>query len=89
MQRKEISFCTSDIVDAAQYALDRVEQWSKNPGDVEWESTRFKYLNRAEILIELLEVKLCGSTGGYDKGQEYEDRKNLLVRFNWVMNHTI
>lgn len=41
------------------------------------------YQNRAESLIELLEVFDCGSLGGFDDGQEEQD---LFGRFIWLLN---
>lgn len=41
------------------------------------------YLNKAEALIEILEVNDCGSVGGFDLNQE--DR-GLFPRFLWLVD---
>jgi len=75
------------ILGAIADALDAFDQWTKpitkgegiNVGYVHF---AFGYMHRAEALIELLEIQDCGSTGGYDKGQE--DNYTLQDRLNWL-----
>jgi len=46
-----------------------------------------KYANKAESLIELLEVYDCGSVGGYDEGQhELMPHASLHQRYSWLYN---
>lgn len=51
-------------------------------------STEFaiRYLCQAEILIDLLEVDDCGSTGGFDveRGQNKDKMRTLGDRFEWL-----
>ena len=51
----------------------------KTPGDSE---NVTKYLHKAEALIEFLEIRDCGSFGGFDKGQPYP--RNLFSRWDWL-----
>ena len=74
-------------------------QWGQRPVlKSEYHDNANKYLNRAETLIELLEVNDCGSVGGFDKNQQgvigvqkngepkYADPywSTLFGRFEWV-----
>lgn len=60
--------------------LETRDQWKESES---W-SNVLQYHNQAEALIELLEVSDCGSSGGFDKGQTEDHRRNLWARFNWL-----
>lgn len=70
------------ILDTAFEELQMTEQWlrARNP---EWASSYVQHINRAEALIELVEVFDCGSVGGFGKGQP-QQRQNLFERWLWL-----
>jgi hypothetical protein len=72
------------IIEEAQEYLDLKQQWLEHTDNTEWLSNAIEYGHRAEAIIELLEVHLCGSTGGFDKGQEEKDRGTLTKRLAWI-----
>lgn len=47
-------------------------------------NTAAKYGHQLEGLVELAEIKLCGSVGGFDKGQL---SSNLMERAAWIIKN--
>lgn len=68
--------------------LDAVYQWgaqiNKKAVNVDYSSTAFQYMHRAEALIALLEVYDCGSFGGFDDGEK--GLYSLEERFKFLKN---
>ncbi len=64
-------------------SLKRSAQWMKMKP--EWLDRSSKYLIKAESLIEILEVKDCGSIGGFDQANQLPGRRegsyDLCERF--------
>jgi len=67
-----------------------IDQWA---GDRDY-SRAHEYAARAEALIELVEVQVCGSIGGFDSGQQtYQPPANrythvsdrLWNRYSWLI----
>lgn len=74
---------TNDTIkEELEESLELVEQWKNDP------SNYFKYFNKTEMLVELLEVDNCGSIGGFDKGQKIPHGtpyERLKQRAHWVL----
>jgi hypothetical protein len=82
MKRKEPT--RIQILQEIFECFQQVTQWM--PGtttDADYSNGVTKYLFKAEALIEILEVTDCGSTGGFDKGQESQ---GLVERFLWLLD---
>lgn len=81
----------NNILDRAHGCLNRVNQWARMSSF----DAAAKYYNQAESLIELVEIDVCGSVGGFDKGQENYSVASqidniddaLYSRYHWLMNH--
>jgi hypothetical protein len=62
------------ILDAIEVELRMVYQWSVQFAEkrinVGFSSNVLQYMQKAEALIELLEVHDCGSVGGFDEGNK-------------------
>lgn len=74
------------LIKRARGHLDQVDQWRgcRDPANVDWVHRAAHYASKAESIIEFLEIQLCGSVGGFDKGQEPKDRDTLKLRLDWV-----
>lgn len=68
------------ILEAIEGEIQMVDQWRCSE-NLDLASTHYQ---RAEALIELLEVHNCGSTGGFDKGQQDSGSRSLQARFEWL-----
>jgi len=67
MSKKKIkNIPISDILDAVVKHFRMVDQWAAFKDYARTHS----YSERAEALIEMVEVQVCGSFGGFDSGQE-------------------
>ena len=81
VEELESSFSPADILTQIESNLDAVDQWA---GHLD---RQLHYQTRAEVLIEMLEVKNCGSIGGFDKGQKTphgNPTAKLEQRFRWL-----
>ena len=82
------------IIMEAGSELASMVQWSKH---VDWLHHRLEYYYTSKYLIEMAETMVCGSIGGYDKGQHEnsgamwgEDLYDaLFARWLWLFNHYV
>lgn len=76
----------SVIADRAQSYLDNVAAWrrSHDPADHDFLENALADAHKAEALIALLEVGLCGHAGGHAPGQGLQDRATKQERLRWV-----
>lgn len=74
------TFERQTILKAALFNLEQVKQWA----DMGLYGNAAKYSAKAEACIELLEVADCGSTGGFDVGQDREKNWTLEMRYRWL-----
>jgi hypothetical protein len=82
------------IIMEAGYALGSVIQESEF---LEWSGRRHESIIEAKVLIELAEVMVCGSVGGYDKGQQPNGGEpwmahkydKLFARWYWLFKHYV
>lgn len=74
------------IIKRAREHLRMIDQWRncRDPADVDWLNRASQHAAEAKALIEFLEIELCGSVGGFDRGQENKDRSTLKLRLDWV-----
>lgn len=74
----------STILKMIESELQSIAQWA---GMAIWENAA-KYAARAEVLIELLEIDDCGSTGGFDtqRNQGRRGFHTLYSRYEWLKN---
>lgn len=68
------------LLGTIEFQLEMVDQWSRRQA---W-NWAAHYHARAEMLIELLEVSDCGSSGGFADGQLDRNRRDLHDRFEWL-----
>jgi hypothetical protein len=82
MKRKEPT--RLEILQEIFEHFQQVTQWMPCVStDADYSNGVTKYLFKAEALVEMLEVTDCGSTGGFDAGQECH---GLYARFIWLVN---
>ena len=72
------------ILKNIEHHLKLIDQWVQ--GAITNYGHAQKYQNKAEALIELLEVHDCGQVGGFDRGQPHSHELNLMDRYNWLKN---
>lgn len=79
LYRKGTALRYQAILEQIESELAQVDEWR----DMDDYGRAAQYFNKAEALIELLEVYNCGSIGGFDKGQD-SDQDSVLERFAWL-----
>lgn len=74
------------IVERARYELAMVDQWrgSRDPANVARLSYATQHACKAEALIALLEIALCGRVGGYAPEQTHDERASLEARLSYA-----
>lgn len=86
MKIKKPTILITTVIEAAQESVDLIKQWA----DMRHYDIAFKYNEKAEALIELLEIKHCGSVGGFGEiGNRYQQNERDYVdtlqgRLDWL-----
>lgn len=80
--KKGTALTIQGVLDQIGSCLEQSEAWiSTNI------HTACRRHDHAEALLELLEVNLCGSCGGFGPGQKTEDQRNLTTRWQWLVKY--
>jgi len=80
-KNKDDSVKRLDVLKMIGDCLFDAMQWSKYK-DPSCAHFAVSYYDKAESLIELLEIHDCKSVGGFDKGQPHPG--NIFDRFDWL-----
>ncbi len=79
--RQNTALSYAGVLRQIENDLCAIVQWA----DMGAFTTAAEYAAKAEALIELLEVYNCGSTGGFDEGQQAP--RTLVTRWRWLVDH--
>ena len=87
----------TDLITTAREHLRMVNQWRGDAPDSsvyarhrpEWLSSALVEAAKADAIIGFLEVRLCGSYGGFDKGQDDATRRTPTLRLDWIEKHKV
>jgi hypothetical protein len=84
-----------NIIMEAGSELASMVQWSEH---ADWLPSKLGGYYTSKCLIELAETMVCGSVGGFDKGQQRNDGPgmwgedlydSLFARWLWLFNHYV
>lgn len=94
IEKGMLSLPLRNIIMEAGSELASMVQWSRRS---EWLPSQLEGYYTSKCLIELAETMVCGSVGGFDKGQQpnagpmwgEELYDKLFARWLWLFNHYV
>lgn len=72
----------TEVLKRIRDELNSMKQWQSSPANVDFVVNAARYAQKAEGLIELLEIHDCGSVGGFGNG--HTGSHDLETRYLWL-----